>query len=283
MDPKDFGISTLPLNHVPYGPILTEALVGANAGKVAVVTGAARGIGQAIAVALARSGAKLALLDLSVEALQKTKAACQVTEDARVEAFNCNVTDVEGFRRTLKDIAGTLGPIDVLVNNAGIFHDNMMSQETFELFWKAVEVNFKGPMVAMYELLPLMRQRRSGCIINIASRSATVDMLAGLSYNSSKAALARATSTLQAELDEEGYGQDIQTYSLHPGAVWSDLCTGEFSFAAIKEQPRRLSSIANIWCPRKFHARGASQTPGHLQDHSGAVCQYCHLYGSRAG
>lgn len=182
-------------------------------------------------MALARSGAKLALVDLSLEAQQTTKAACQVYPGACVQAFDCSVTDVPGFRKTLKLIEATLGPIDILVNNAGVFHDNMMSQENFELFWKAVEVNFKGPMLAMYETLPRMRQRRSGCIINIASRSATVDMLAGLSYNSSKAALARATSTLQAELEEEGFGQDIQTYSLHPGAVWSDLCTGVFRTA----------------------------------------------------
>ena len=177
---------------------------------------------------------------MSIEAQQKTKAACQVHSNTAVELFSCSVIDVPGFRETLKLIRERVGEIDVLVNCAGIFYDNMMSAEDFETFWKVVEVNYKGPMLAIYETLPEMRRRRSGCIINISSRSATVDMLAGLSYNSSKAAIARASSSLQAELEDEGFGQDIQIYSLHPGAVWSDMCTGALETTSSQENNLRI-------------------------------------------
>ncbi|KIW21521.1 hypothetical protein PV08_02101 [Exophiala spinifera] len=234
-NPAKFGLSTVPLEHEPYGPIKPERLVGANKSKVAVVTGAGRGIGRAIAIALANSGAHLALLDLSVDRQQETKAACEKFEGVKVEAFQCDITNVQAVRDTFAAITKTLGPVDILVNNAGVAYGKLASQETFEQFWKAIEVNFKGAMACIYEVLQTMRERRSGCIISMASRAATVDMAGGLSYNSSKAAIARATSTLQEEFDVEGLGDKIQTYCLHPGAVWGALVT-ENTTPEVQEQ-----------------------------------------------
>ncbi|KAK5443253.1 hypothetical protein LTS15_010788 [Exophiala xenobiotica] len=224
-DPARFGISTLPLQHEPYGPILPARLVGANKGKIAVVTGAGRGIGQAIAVALANTGASLALLDLSLEQLQVTKLACEKYEGVRAETFKCDITDIQTVRDTFAKITQTLGPVDILVNNAGVAYGKSAFQESFEHFWKAIEINFKGTMLCIYEVLQSMRERKSGCIINMASRAATVDMAGGLSYNSSKAAVARATSTLQEEFEQEGLGEHLHTYCLHPGGVWGKMVT----------------------------------------------------------
>ncbi|KAK5065124.1 hypothetical protein LTR84_000960 [Exophiala bonariae] len=235
MDPKDFGISTLPLQHEPYGPILPERLAGANRGKVAVVTGAGRGIGQAIAIALANSGAHLALLDLSVEGQEETKAACQKYAGVRVETYKCDITDVNGVRETFAALTKTLGPVDIMVNNAGVSHGKLASQDRFEDFWRAIEINFKGTMLCIFEVLPSMRERKTGAIINLASRAATIDMPTGLSYNSSKAAVARATSTLQEELELEGLGEQICTYSLHPGGVWGAMVTGGTTLEVQKE------------------------------------------------
>lgn len=68
-----------------------------------------------------------------------------------------------------------------------------------------------------------MRKRKSGIIINIASRAATVDVPFCIGYNSSKAAVTRATSTLQAELEADGIGENVMLYALHPGGVWTDM------------------------------------------------------------
>ncbi|KAK4942808.1 hypothetical protein LTR10_017568 [Elasticomyces elasticus] len=239
MDPKQFGVSTLPYRHEPSGPIADELLVGSNKGKLAVVTGAGRGIGQAIAIALARSSANVAILDLSVESQERTKLACQKFEGVKVEAYKCDITDVQGVRDTFAAINRTFGPVDILVNNAGVAHGKLAFDETFETFWKAIEINFKGTMLCIYEVLQSMRQRKSGCIINMASRAAIVDMPRGISYNSSKAAIVRATASLQEEFELEGLGQHLQTYCLHPGGVWGAMATENTSIE-VQQQIRPI-------------------------------------------
>jgi D-arabinose 1-dehydrogenase-like Zn-dependent alcohol dehydrogenase len=86
MDPAQFGYSTLPLQHAPYDTISPTTLKNANAGKVALITGAGQGIGAAISEALAKSGAHVAILDLSLSNLSNTKAACE-THNIRVAPF----------------------------------------------------------------------------------------------------------------------------------------------------------------------------------------------------
>lgn len=75
--------------------------------------------------------------------------------------------------------------------------------------------------------MPTMRERKSGCIINIASRAATVDIPLDLGYNDAKAAVVRATSTLQLELEDDGLGEQIHTYALHPGGVMTAMAAGK--------------------------------------------------------
>lgn len=111
MDPNEFGTSTTPLHHAPYGPITPEALKNKNNGKVAVVTGAAQGIGAAIAEALAGSGAVVAILDLSVEKLKETKEACE-KYGGRVEAYACDVSVGEDVVRTFNEVEGSLGGVE---------------------------------------------------------------------------------------------------------------------------------------------------------------------------
>ncbi|KAF2833461.1 NAD(P)-binding protein [Ophiobolus disseminans] len=218
MDPAQFGYSTLPLQHKPYDTILPETLKGANTGKVAFVTGAGQGIGAAIAEALAKSGANVAILDLKLDNLAKTKETC-LSHGVKVEDFACDVTDGEKVKEVMDQVEQKLGPIDVLINNAGILDQRPFMMSTFDGFWRQIEVNFKAPLMLIHQILPRMKERGSGCIINIASRSGTVDVPMTLGYVTSKAALIRATHTLQLEMELDGLDPAIHMYALHPGGV----------------------------------------------------------------
>ncbi|KAL1612288.1 hypothetical protein SLS60_000512 [Paraconiothyrium brasiliense] len=222
MDPNEFGTSTIPLQHAPYGPITAEALQNKNAGKIAVVTGAGQGIGAAIAEALIKSGATVAILDLSVEKQQKTQEACE-SYGGKVKAYACDVSNQDAVVTTFDEIEKDLGTIDILVNNAGILVQRPLIMSDFDTFWKQIEVNFKGPLLSIHTLLPRMRDRGHGCIINIASRSATVDVPMTLGYVTSKAALTRATHTLQREMALDGLDPAIHLYALHPGGVLTGM------------------------------------------------------------
>lgn len=222
MDPAQFGISSLPLQHEPYGPILPKALEGSNAGKVALITGAGQGIGASISESLAKSGASVAILDLNANNLIQTKKTCSAF-GGKVEAFTCDVTDKERIVEVLAQVERQLGPIDVLVNNAGIFEQRPFMMGSFDIFWKQIEVNFKAPLMLIHEILPRMRDRGHGCIINIASRSGTVDVPMTLGYVSSKAALIRATHTLQKEMELDDLDPAIHLYALHPGGVRGNM------------------------------------------------------------
>lgn len=115
MDPAEFGYSTRPMQHVPYPTISPEALQGVNSGKVAVVTGAAQGIGAAIAESLAKSGASVALLDLEVSKLSATSQACQAHQVA-VKEYACDVTDEKKVMATLDAIETDLGPVEYVMS-----------------------------------------------------------------------------------------------------------------------------------------------------------------------
>jgi NAD(P)-dependent dehydrogenase (short-subunit alcohol dehydrogenase family) len=164
-------------------------------------------------------------------------------------------------RRATRD--ETDGAHSILVNNAGVSPGKPQWMESFEDFWRTIEINFKSvslchemarisrvitsppcrenesdtllfprvtqTMVTSWYMLPKFRERKSGVIINIASRAATVDFPFAVGYNSSKAAVARATSTLQEEVELDGLGDGIQLYALHPGGVPTAMAKSAYS------------------------------------------------------
>ncbi|ORY11102.1 hypothetical protein BCR34DRAFT_664558 [Clohesyomyces aquaticus] len=222
MDPGEFGYSTLPLQHAPYDAISPATLENSNTGKLAVITGAGRGIGAAISESLAKSGANVAILDLKVENLEDTRKACEAL-GVKVGVYACDVSDRKAVVEIFDRIENELGSIEVLVNNAGILNQRPLIMSEFDDFWRQIEVNFKAPLITIHTMLPRMREKGGGCIINIASRSGTVDVPMTLGYVTSKAALIRATHTLQKEMELDNLDPAIHLYALHPGGVLTGM------------------------------------------------------------
>ncbi|KAM5360114.1 hypothetical protein ACJZ2D_013973 [Fusarium nematophilum] len=207
------------LHTKPYDAISPEALKGTLNGQVVIITGAGGGLGRGESLAFAEAGAKIALIDLEKAAsgLRITTEECTAL-GAHVKSYHCDVTNIEQSRETLEQIKVDLGEVDVLVNNAGGTIDRPVHMETFDQFWAMIDLNFKAPMLWTHMLLPAFRARGHGKIINIASRSATVDLPFSANYAAAKAALVRASGCIQFELDMDGFDK-VEIYSLHPGAT----------------------------------------------------------------
>ena len=209
-----------------------------------------KGIGRAIALALAlaNSGTNLALLDLHPSDLEETQRLCsQAYPTIKVEIYTCDITSPTTVHKTFTTLNQLLGPVDILVNNAGIalptsiFSD---PEDSFTTFWPAVDVNFKGTMLCAFQVLKSMRDRKSGVVINLASRAATIDMAGGMGYSMSKAAVARATHGLQEEFEAVGLGEQVQWFCLHPGGFggrWLLVSLPHSRFFHLPSLPTRLS------------------------------------------
>ena len=184
-------------------------------GQTAVVTGGGRGIGRAIAQALAAAGAKVAILARSAAELAETAAMIDQA-GGRAQAFPADVTDAGRLPEVFASIEEALGPVDVLVNNAGILGPIAPFWETdADLWWHVMEVNLRGPMLCTHNVLPGMIQRRSGRIINVASGAAIGPYTYFSAYVASKTALVRFTECLAAEAKPYG----IALFSVEPGTV----------------------------------------------------------------
>jgi len=182
-------------------------------GQVAVVTGGGRGIGRAIAQALSTAGACTAVLARSQSELDKT---VQLIEHAggRAQAFVIDVTDVLVVPTVMRDIERSLGPVDLLVNNAAIGGPIGPFWETdTRQWWRALEVNLRGPVLCSHAVLPGMVARRRGRIVNVATSAIPVPYFS--SYAASKTALIRFTETIAAELTAHG----VKIFALAPGTV----------------------------------------------------------------
>ena len=166
-------------------------------GKVAIVTGAASGFGAEIARLYVREGAKVAIADLNEEGAQKVAAEIG---DAAI-AVRCDVSDRSDVDQLIAKTTAAFGPIDIVVNNAGYTHKNQplldVDEKTFD---RVFDVNVKAIYHMVMAITPMMRKRKSGCIINVGS-TAGIRPRPGLSwYNASKGAANLLSKSLAVEL-----------------------------------------------------------------------------------
>ena len=179
--------------------------------KVAVVTGAARGIGLAIAKKFLAEGYCVALLDIDGSELAKADAT--LGDDTL--AIVCDVADPEQIRASVDEVVARFGRIDALVNNAGIAVFKPLLQTTFEEWERVLAVNLTGPFLLTQACAPVMLRTSGGCIVNIGSISGLRASTLRVAYGTSKAALAHLTRQQAAELGALG----IRVNLIAPGPV----------------------------------------------------------------
>ncbi len=183
-------------------------------GKVVLVTGAARGIGQAIAVGLAREGADVALCDLQKDWLSETadqvhKAGC------RAECYDMNVADASSVQEGIAAVEKDFGRIDVLVNNAGITKDNLLIRMSENDWDDVLDINLKGAFLTTKAVARLMIKQRSGAIVNVASIIGLIGNPGQCNYSASKAGIIALTKSCAKELAS----RNIRVNAVAPGFI----------------------------------------------------------------
>lgn len=186
--------------------------------RVALVTGAAKGIGAAVARALAADGCALAINHHSDSSRQAAEELCEtLTRDFGVPAaaFQCDVADFEAAGEMVAAVKETFGRIDVLVNNAGITADGLLMRMKPEQFDAVVDTNLGGTFNCMRHVVPLMVKQRTGRIINISSIVGLYGNAGQVNYAASKAGIIGMTKSAAKELG----GRSITVNAVAPGFV----------------------------------------------------------------
>jgi len=186
--------------------------------KVAIVTGASRGIGRAISIALAGQGATVVLAARALEKLKET--AKQVTEaGGKAETVVTELTEEESIKNLVKVTGDKFGNLDILINNAGITHSAEFEQTQTADWDRCHQVNARAPFILCREALPLLRKSEAGYIINIASVVGVKGYPLQSAYTASKHALRGMTISLAEELRDS----NIRVHLLCPGGVDTEL------------------------------------------------------------
>lgn len=208
--------------------------MGSLAGKVAVVTGAARGIGQATAVKLATDGADLALCDLQTDWLAETAEKVRAL-GRRVECVTMNVAEADDVTRAIGEIEQAFQRIDILVNNAGITKDGLLMRMTADDWDNVLDINLKGAFLCTKAVARIMMKQRAGAIVNVASIIGLIGNPGQCNYAASKAGLIALTKSVAKELA----ARNIRANAVAPGFISTKMTD------ALSEEVRQ-KMLANI-------------------------------------
>ena len=217
-------------------------------GKVALITGAARGIGKALALKFAAEGADIAFTDLVIDENGKATEAEIAALGVKVKGYASNAANFEETHQVVEQIKNDFGKIDVLVNNAGITKDGLMLRMT-EAQWDAVlTVNLKSAFNFCHAVIPLMMRQRGGSIINMSSVVGVHGNAGQANYSASKAGMIGLAKSIAQEMGSKG----IRANAIAPGFIITAM-TDQLSDEVKKE-----------WCNKSPLRRGG--TPEDIAD-----------------
>jgi len=188
-------------------------------GKVAVVTGAARGIGKAIALEFAKEGADVAFTDLVIDENGKATEAEIAALGVKAKGYASNAANFEETHQVIDQIVKDFGRIDILVNNAGVTRDKLLLQMTEEDFDRVLAVNLKGAFNTCKAVCRQMARAKSGRIINISSVAGLMGNPGQANYAASKAGLIGLTKTLAKEYASRG----VTCNAVAPGFIETEM------------------------------------------------------------
>jgi len=221
-------------------------------GRVAIVTGAGRGIGLEIARTLAREGVAVVITDIRQELLDSVGAEFQANGWPGLQ-LHCDVRSAADTKAIVDVVDKTFGRIDILVNNAGVASGTRVEQMPEDIWDLNFDVNLKGTMLMCQAVIPVMKRQRAGRILNAASFAAIIPSVGGAAYAASKAGVESFTRVLAGELGPF----QITANSYAPGMIPTDM--NGFANRSPEDQERLLdtltlrrwgspSDVANLIC-----------------------------------
>ncbi len=199
-------------------------------GKVAIVTGAARGIGKAIALKFASEGADIAFTDLNIDENAKNTEAEIAALGVKVKAYASNAANFEDTHTVVDEILKDFGHIDVLINNAGITKDGLMMRMTEQQWDAVINVNLKSAFNFIHAVTPIMMRQKNGSIVNMSSVVGVSGNAGQCNYSASKAGMIGLAKSIAKEVGSRG----IRANCIAPGFIITEM-TGALS-EEVKEQ-----------------------------------------------
>jgi 3-oxoacyl-[acyl-carrier protein] reductase len=240
-------------------------------GKAALVTGAGRGLGRAIAQSLAAAGAKVACIDVNAESLADTVAAIR-NAGGTAEPIACDVTNSARVGEVVDEVIKLWGALDILVNNAGITRDNVIVRMKDEQWDAVININLRGTFLFTRAAARPMMKARKGRIINIASVSGLMGNPGQVNYSASKAGVIGLTRTVSRELAS----RNVTVNAVAPGFIATDMTAAlgeEIIQQVLKEIPLgRLGDPQDVADAVLFLASdAASFITGHVLTVDGGI------------
>lgn len=188
-------------------------------GKVALITGAARGIGKAIALKYASEGANIAFTDLNIDENAKATEAEIESFGVKAKGYASNAANFDETHNVVAEILKDFGKIDILVNNAGITKDGLMMRMSEQQWDMVLNVNLKSAFNFIHACTPIMMKQKSGSIINMASVVGVHGNAGQCNYSSSKAGMIGLAKSIAQELGSRG----IRANAIAPGFIITDM------------------------------------------------------------
>jgi NAD(P)-dependent dehydrogenase (short-subunit alcohol dehydrogenase family) len=221
-------------------------------GKTTFVTGGARGIGKAIATAIAEAGSNVAIVDLDIDESRKTAAAIAAETGVRTIAIQTDVTVPSDVDRMIKTILDEFGAINVAFCNAGICINAPVEEMTYEQWKSVIDINLTGVFLTAQAAAKVMLRQGAGSIVNTASMSGHIVNVPQpqCAYNASKAGVIQLTKSMAVEFAQ----RNVRVNSISPGYIGTELTLNSPTLKPLIEQWNDMAPMGRLGRPEELQA-----------------------------